>query len=172
MSKEKPMNPAGILLLATAGAGVVVLAAKGRKALAKEAVALSNLTIMPAVAYPSEPVVISIDALNTSNRAGSYTVILEVDNMVTLRKSVTLKPGESSEVSFQITLSEQRTYTINVNGLTGTVNVVAPPPAEFQVSNLVITPSECYLGDSVNVSVDVANIGGVAGTYELVCEVI
>jgi len=45
------------------------------------------------------------------------------------------------------------------------------PPADIQLSNLVISPGEIYLGDSAVVSVTVTNTGGQAGSYTVVMEV-
>lgn len=48
---------------------------------------------------------------------------------------------------------------------------VAPPPpplpAHFKVSNLAINPAQARLGQSVSISVDIANDGAVTGSYEL-----
>jgi len=41
------------------------------------------------------------------------------------------------------------------------------PPADFQISDLVITPTEVKAGEEVTVSVRVTNIGGQAGSYTL-----
>jgi len=43
--------------------------------------------------------------------------------------------------------------------------------AEFQVSNLTITPVEVKVGESVTVSVDVKNVGEVEGTYTVTLKV-
>jgi|GEM_PF-3644729 len=43
----------------------------------------------------------------------------------------------------------------------------APSPAAFEVSNLSITPAEVEAGEEVRVTVDVANVGELAGDYTL-----
>ncbi len=43
-------------------------------------------------------------------------------------------------------------------------SVSAPAPAEFVLSDLVINPAEVETGETVTISVDVANVGGTAGT--------
>lgn len=40
-----------------------------------------------------------------------------------------------------------------------------PAPAKFEVSNLIISPSEAEPGDAVTVLVDVSNVGNERGTY-------
>ena len=44
-------------------------------------------------------------------------------------------------------------------------------PADIVVSDLVISPPEVYLGEVVTISVLVRNIGQVAGTATITCEV-
>ena len=39
----------------------------------------------------------------------------------------------------------------------------SPKPAEFQFTDLIISPLEAYVGDTVQISVNVTNIGGVEG---------
>ena len=41
------------------------------------------------------------------------------------------------------------------------------PPAEFQISDLKVTPTEAEAGEEVTVSVKVTNVGGQAGSYAL-----
>ncbi len=49
-----------------------------------------------------------------------------------------------------------------VSGLT-----LGPAPAEFELSNLVIDPSEVRPGGTVTISVDVTNVGELEGTYTI-----
>jgi len=49
--------------------------------------------------------------------------------------------------------------------------VVAPEPAKFVVSDLSISPGEVKAGESVTISVDVANSGGTVGTYAVTLKV-
>lgn len=44
-------------------------------------------------------------------------------------QSVTLEPGESQEVVFEATPHEPKTYSVSVNGLTGSFKAVTPPLA-------------------------------------------
>ena len=39
------------------------------------------------------------------------------------------------------------------------------PPAEFQISDLTVTPTDAEVGEEVSVSVRIANVGGQAGSY-------
>ena len=90
--------------------------------------------------------------------------------MATQTKQVTLNPGESKSVSFSFTPTAAKTYYVVVAGLTGTFLAIAVP-ADFEVSNLVISPSEVYVGDPVTISVTVTNVGGQTGTATITLEV-
>ena len=92
--------------------------------------------------------------------------------MTVSKQSVYLQPGESKSVSFAFTLTQVKTYQVNCDGLTGQVTVLAPPAAEFVISNLVIDPPEVYVGETVNIWVTVTNVGTAAGSTEVTCEVI
>lgn len=46
------------------------------------------------------------------------------------------------------------------------------PPADIVLSDLVIEPSEVYVGETVTISIIVTNIGETVGSYEVTCEVL
>ena len=89
-----------------------------------------------------------------------------------MNKIVTLNPGESKTVSFAFTPGTAKSYQVSVDGLYGSFIAHEVPQAEFQVSNLVITPAEVYVGQPVAISVTVTNTGGIKGSYEVNCEVV
>ncbi len=86
-------------------------------------------------------------------------------------KTITLDPGESRTVAFTFTPSVAKVHVVSVDGLTGSFNVVGVPAAEFVVSDLVISPSEVYIGEPVTISVIVTNVGGVRGSKTITLEV-
>ncbi|GAI53273.1 unnamed protein product, partial [marine sediment metagenome] len=61
---------------------------------------------------------------------------------------------------------------VSVDGLTDSFIALEIPEAEFVVTNLVIDPSEVYVGEQVSISVVVTNVGNKAGSYEVTCEVV
>ena len=92
--------------------------------------------------------------------------------MTIFTKQITLNPGQSGEVGFTVTPATAKSYSVNVDGLNGSFNVLEVPLAEFQVSNLVINPAQVYVGETVSISVTVTNIGNISGTYEVTLEVL
>ena len=87
-----------------------------------------------------------------------------------MKQTVSLNPGESKAVAFTFTPTVAKNYTVNVDGLTGSFSAIALP-AEFVVSDLVISPAIVYVGDPVSISLVVTNVGGVSGSYEVNLEV-
>jgi dienelactone hydrolase len=84
---------------------------------------LSSLTINPGVVDVGEEVSASIEVANTGEKAGSYTIILKIDEAVEDEKLVTLGPDESVTVSFEVPATEEGTYSVDINGLSGSYDV-------------------------------------------------
>ena len=91
--------------------------------------------------------------------------------MAVYTKTVSLNPGEAKEITFTITPTVAKRYAVLVDNLSGSFDAYAKPAAQFEVSSLVISPSSVYIGETVTISVRVTNVGGVAGSYTVVCEV-
>lgn len=89
-----------------------------------------------------------------------------------MKKTVTLNPGESKAVTFSFTPTIARSYTVSIDGLSGSFVALEVPIAEFEVTDLIIEPTEVYVGEPVSISVVVTNVGGKAGSYEVTLEVI
>ena len=87
-------------------------------------------------------------------------------------KTVTLEPGESKAVSFEVRPTELGVYSVNVDGLTGSFSVTAIPVADIRVSDLVIEPREVYVGETVSISVIATNIGTAAGSRTITLAII
>lgn len=49
-----------------------------------------------------------------------------------------------------------------------------PPisPEDIVLSDLIISPTQVYVGEPVSISVVATNIGGTTGSYEVTCEVV
>ena len=71
-------------------------------------------------------------------------------------KEVTLTPGGSEVVTFEVTPSEARIYQVAVNGLTGSF-VAIPVVPEVVLSDLEIEPAEIMVGERVYIRVTGTN---------------
>ena len=144
----------------------------------------SALVITPPQVNIGERVTINATVTNTGDLTGSYTVTCKIDNVVIDTKEITLSGGYSKSVFFITTMDKAGTYTVTVEGLTGTFVVkpvpetpvtpeppVPPAPAAFEVSQLSISPAEVQVGEEVIVSATVANTGEVDGSYTVTLKV-
>ncbi len=130
---------------------------------------VSNLVISPTEVNPGQPVTITCTAANIGAAAGDYTVVLGGDFMA--EKTVSLEPGQSEAVSFEVTPAEAKTFQVSVDGLTGSFVATEVPVADIQLENLVIEPAEVYLGEKVTISVKATNYGNATGSKTIICTV-
>ncbi len=133
----------------------------------------TDLAIAPEEVGIGETVTVSALVTNTGDLAGKYKVTLKIDGVVVATKDVTLAGGASQKVTFTTAKDVAGTYAVIVGPLSGTFVVKAPPappvppkPAAFTASALSISPTEVDIGQSVTISVLVANTGDLSGSYK------
>ncbi|MDO9332956.1 MAG: hypothetical protein Q7T57_00315, partial [Dehalococcoidales bacterium] len=80
---------------------------------------VSSLSVNPTSVKTGESVTITAKATNTGGRAGTLAVILKINGVEEVQKSVTLGAGSSETVRFTVIKDIPATYNIDVNGLTG-----------------------------------------------------
>lgn len=130
---------------------------------------VSNLVISATEVTPGQPIFISCLVTNIGVEAGSYTIRLGGDFMA--EQTVTLEPGESKTISFNVAPTVAKAYSVTVDGLSGTFRVTEKPVADIRVEDLSISPAEVYVGETVTISVRATNYGTAAGTKRIVCTV-
>ena len=91
------------------------------------AFASSDLSISPGEVEIGETVTISATVANTGTATGSYKVTLKIDGVVEETKEVTLKAGASKEVTFTTSKDAAGSYSVDVNGLSGSFTVKERP---------------------------------------------
>jgi len=97
---------------------------------APAAFSVSSVSVLPTEVEPGETVTIAVSISNTGGKSGSYTVVLKIDGVKEAEKTVTVAAGKSKDVSFSVTREETGSYTVAVDGLSGSFTVVAPPEGE------------------------------------------
>lgn len=90
---------------------------------------VSDLVISPSEVKPGQAVTISCTVTNIGVEAGDYTTKMGGDFVD--EQTVTLAPGESKMVSFQVTPMVAKSYSVSINGLYGTFRATEAPVAEF-----------------------------------------
>ena len=134
----------------------------------------SDLSITPTEVEVGEELVISLTLTNNGDLRGTHQATLKINGDVVATKEVTLSGGASEEITFAITRDTPGTFTVNVNGLSGSFVVkpiTTPAPAAFVVSDLVIAPAKVEIGQEATVKVSVTNIGDVEGTYTVTLKI-
>jgi hypothetical protein len=95
---------------------------------APAAFSLSSLSVQPAEVEPGETVTIALSIANTGGTEGSHTVVLTINGAKEAEKSVTVAARDSEDVSFTVSREDAGSYSVVVDGLSGSFTVVAPPP--------------------------------------------
>jgi hypothetical protein len=129
---------------------------------AKAELAPSNLTISPQEVAAGQTATISVDINNTGKAEGTCPVVLKIEDEQVSVQDVTVSPGASQKASFNVPMKEAGTCTVDINGLTKTFMVFRP--AEFTISDLVISPTEAEISEDLTVTVNVKNIGELEDT--------
>jgi hypothetical protein len=99
------------------------------------------LAVSPAEAAIGEEVTISVLITNTGDIAGSYDVILSINDVVEASESIVeLAGGASQEVAFTVTREAAGVYAVSVNGATGSLVVREPDVLEPAITSFKIRP--------------------------------
>jgi len=85
---------------------------------------VSNLVIEPSTALTGQIVPVIVEVTNTGGTEGTYNVILLVDGVEESSESVSLSPGASETVTFNLARDIAGEYEIEVVGLKGELIVV------------------------------------------------
>ncbi|HIE17888.1 MAG TPA: hypothetical protein EYP71_06795 [Dehalococcoidia bacterium] len=80
---------------------------------------VSNLTIVPERIKQGENIAISATVTNTGELEGSYSLVLKLKGAIESVEELTLGPGESRRVSFNLTKNIPGFYNVELDGLTG-----------------------------------------------------
>ena len=103
---------------------------------------VSSLVINPVQARPGEQVNVQVKVSNTGGTAGQYDVILSVNNTKVDSKTITLGEGASATVQLTTTAGNTpATYSVDVNGMSGSFTVVAAQQTPAPTTQPVITPA-------------------------------
>jgi len=94
---------------------------------------VNNLIVSPDKVNPGESVTISVSVVNTGDLTGSYKVTLRIDDMVVNVEEVAVPGGTARNVVFELSKDIIGSYSVDVNGLSGSfiVEGVVPTPPEL-----------------------------------------
>ena len=80
---------------------------------------VSNLVVAPERVKQGDTIVISAMVVNTGEVSGAYSVVLKVKGAAESIQEVSLGPGESQRVAFEVTKDAPGFHQVDLEGLTG-----------------------------------------------------
>ncbi|KON31150.1 hypothetical protein AC477_04365 [miscellaneous Crenarchaeota group-1 archaeon SG8-32-1] len=132
---------------------------------------ITNLGISRIQAAVGEPIIVSVIATNTGDEAGTFELILYVNDIQKSTRNIQLDSGETKTEEFEVVEQSEGTYKVKVGNKTKTFEITSeaepPKPAEFQVTDLKVNPTSVLAGEVVTISVNVINIGEESGSYSV-----
>ena len=126
---------------------------------------VTSLKMTPTTIATGEKVTIEVKVRNINSETDTYNVPLMVDGVADSRKDITLAPGASESLIFELTRSHAGSYIISVGNKESTLIVQKPSPPDFHLSNLEIKPGEVDIGKDVVITAQITNVGGSQGSY-------
>jgi hypothetical protein len=133
---------------------------------------IADLEVNPGEVTLGESISISVLVTNTGDLIGSYQATLKIDNEAVATEDVTLVGGASQTVTFTTAKDVAGTYSVNVNGLSGTFTIKeARVPATFTTSALKISPTKVDRGKSVTISVLITNTSDLTGSHQVTLKI-
>lgn len=124
-----------------------------------------SLDIMPPEVKIGERVTIRAELRNVRVSRQTYNVPLMVNGVAQDRKTVTLRSGTTEVVEFSLIRYRAGSYKISIGDKSAILEVQAPLPPAFQISELKITPSVANIGQKIFFTARVTNTGGMEGNY-------
>jgi pimeloyl-ACP methyl ester carboxylesterase len=100
---------------------------------------LSDLVISPAEVISGEEVTVTTKVSNTGGVVGTYTATLKIDGVEVETKEVTIEAGDTTTLVFTLVEDTPESYHIELDGLSGTLEVFKwpvkfePAPVLFEV---------------------------------------
>ena len=136
--------------------------------LEKEKFELANLIVDPELAEPRQPIKISVDVTNISGENSSYQLDLAINGSVRDTQTVQLGGFATAVANFTVNETALGVYSVNIGNLTGIFSIQnLEIPDTLRLSNLVVNPAEAWVNETVQISVEMSNIGDEAITYSL-----
>jgi len=97
---------------------------------APAAFTVSKLFISPTEVDIGQSVTISTVVTNTGGQPGTYKVVLKINGAVEATEEVTVSAGATKKVAFTTVKGVAGSYSVDVNGLSGSFTVKKPAPPE------------------------------------------
>lgn len=124
-----------------------------------------SLDIMPPKVTVGERATIKAELRNGNASVKTYNVPLMVNGVAQDRKTVRLNPGATEVVEFSLVKHKTGVYKIAIGDRNSTLEVQAPLPPSFEISELEVIPTVANVNTQVVITAKVTNTGGTQGSY-------
>ena len=84
---------------------------------------VANLAIQPAEVQSNEIVTITVSVANTHDTWGIYSLVLKINGVKEAEKQANVDAGSSQDVSFSVRKENPGSYSVFINGLSGSFTV-------------------------------------------------
>jgi hypothetical protein len=124
-----------------------------------------SFNMAPTKVAMGEKVTIEAKVKNINSETDTYNIPLMVDGVADSRESVTLAPGQTETLTFELTRSHAGSYKVSVGNKESILTVEKPSPPDFRLANLAVNPDEVNICETAVVTAMLTNIGGSRGDY-------
>jgi hypothetical protein len=124
-----------------------------------------SFNMTPTEIAAGDTATIEVQVRNNNSKTDIYNIPLMVDGVADSRESIILAPGQTGQLTFELTISHAGVFKVSVDDKESTLTVEKPPPPDFHLSNLEINPTEVNVGENVVIVAKLANVGGSPGSY-------
>jgi hypothetical protein len=163
LTKLKAILIIDVLIVAVAAGVYFYLQAEGLIVSAPKQAefSITNLTINPTEAEVFEPATVTANVTNIGGEPGEYIANITVNGVLQENQTVLLQAGESTTVEFMVIKEIEGTYTVDVDGLTGSITFNIPPPSASKIvlSKLSTDPREAWPDEPITTTVTATNQG-------------
>lgn len=101
---------------------VFAIIGKGQPA----AFTINSLSVSPDEVMIGETVDIALSVSNTGGKSGTYTAVLYINDSKEEEKTATITAGSTQDIVFMVTKNKAGSYSVLVEGLSGSFSVSAP----------------------------------------------
>ena len=130
-----------------------------------ESVSVVSANLSKPAVVTGETVEVSAVFENDGDVEGTVDAELRAGDTTINTESVTVDGGETETVTFTESFDEPDTYDLSVNGESaGVLEVTEPASPDVSVAGVSVSDDEIEAGESITVTVDVANDGDASGS--------
>jgi PKD repeat protein len=120
---------------------------------------VSDINIEPTQVLPDEVVTISVNVVNSGGTRGDYHIVLNIDGKLEDSCLISLSPGLSRSVVFNVTKAIPGAYEVSIEGYNGQFVVIGGTPNAPATNPVGNPPTSGGLGTPVIIGIILGSVG-------------